>query len=278
MIIDVPEGSTFPYLNITMNTLNKYLRFGIILALVLLCGNSRSEKVEDKESEYPSHDKWDELLKKHVKAEGLVDYKGFISDKNKLEDYITLLGNTTPQKKKWSREEQLSFWINAYNAFTVKLIVDNYPLKSIKNLNPVLSIPTVRSIWSKKIFVIGGEPISLDQIEHGILRKEFEEPRIHFAVNCASFSCPVLRAEAYLPEKINEQLEEQTVLFLNDSNRNIITADNPKISKIFSWFTKDFKKNGTVIDFLNQYVQDVKIERGADIDYLNYDWKLNEAK
>ncbi len=240
--------------------------------------HSTSADNEKTSSKPPSHVAWDKLLKKHVKSGGLVDYKGFKANSAELQRYLDLLDANKPDESEWSREEQLAYWINAYNAFTIKLIVDNYPVKSIKDLNPVLSIPTVRSIWSKKLFRIGGELISLDEIEHGILRKKFEEPRIHFAINCASFSCPVLRAEAYFSEKINEQLEEQTVLFLNDPTRNIITTDNPKVSKIFSWFKKDFKKNGTVIDFLNQYVKDVKVDRGADLDYLDYDWKLNEAK
>lgn len=261
-----------------MKNLSLYLKIGILGALLFCCGSSHSAEYYENESPSPSHEIWDALLKNHVNKEGFVDYKGFLSDKEDLERYLNILDSVRPNAESWTKEERLAFWINAYNAFTIKLIIDNYPLKSIKDLNPLLSIPTVRSIWSKKIFSVGGDKVSLDEIEHGILRKKFNEPRIHFAVNCASFSCPVLRAEAYFPSKINEQLEEQTVLFINDSERNIITANNPKISKIFSWFTKDFKRNGTVIDFLNQYTKDVKIGRGADLDYLDYDWRLNEAE
>jgi len=261
-----------------MKNLSLYLKVGVLSILLFSCSRSHSAKYYKNESQAPSHEIWDTLLKKYVNKDGFVNYKGFLVDKQKLKNYLAVLDKSKPNDKNWTREERLAFWINAYNAFTVKLILDNYPLKSIKDLNPLLSIPTVRTIWSKKLFSVGGEKISLDEIEHGILRKRFEEPRIHFAVNCASFSCPVLRAEAYFPSKINEQLEQQAVLFINDDERNIITADNPKISKIFSWFTKDFKRNGTVIDFLNQYTKDVKIGRGADLDYLDYDWKLNEAE
>ena len=261
-----------------MRNISTYIKLYSVALFLLWCVQLRSEEFPKASATAPSHAQWDALLKKHVRSDGLVDYKGFTADKNKLEEYLDLLSNNAPDRKTWSEEEQLAYWINAYNAFTIKLIVDNYPLKSIKDLNPVLSIPTVRSIWSKKLFKIGGKSTSLDDIEHGILRKEFEEPRIHFAVNCASFSCPVLRAEAYIPGKINEQLEEQTVLFINDDKRNVITKDNPQVSKIFSWFTKDFKRNGSVIDFLNQYTKNVQIDRGADLDYLDYNWRLNEAE
>lgn len=261
-----------------INLPGRLLRLVALTVLILACGRSHSAEFGEDIHLVISHNLWDDLLKKHVKTDGLVDYKGFISDKERFDQYLTMLDENEPNEESWSREQQLAYWINAYNAFTVKLIIDNYPLKSIKDLNPILSIPTIRSIWSKKLFTIGGKEISLDEIEHDILRKKFQEPRIHFAINCASFSCPVMRAEAYIPSKIDEQLEQQTVLFLNDPRRNVITTDNPKVSKIFSWFSKDFKRNGTVIDFINKYLKDVQIDRGADLDYLDYDWKLNEAE
>jgi hypothetical protein len=155
----------------------------------------------------PSHQAFDELLKKHVTKDGIVDYKGFIQDKAKLEKYLDLLSNNAPDRGKWSKDEQLAYWINAYNAFTVKLIVDNYPVKSIQDFIPTVKIPLVNTVWHIKFFKIGGKEASLDEIEHKILRKEFEEPRIHFAINCASFSCPPLLNEAFFPEKIDQQLD-----------------------------------------------------------------------
>ncbi|MTI38173.1 DUF547 domain-containing protein, partial [Fulvivirga lutimaris] len=148
---------------------------------------------------------------------------------------------------------------------------------SIQDLHPTIYIPLVRTVWHKKFFKIGGVEMNLDEIEHDILRKEFDEPRIHFAINCASFSCPPLRNEAFTADKIDKQLEEQAVNFVNDSERNKITAERAEISKIFSWFTKDFTKEVSLIQFLNKYSK-VELKENARIDYLDYDWSLNDNK
>ena len=219
----------------------------------------------------PSHETWDELLKEYVNEDGFIDYKGIISEKVKFESYLDLLSNNS-----WSENEKLAYWINVYNAFTVKLIIDNYPIESIKDLNPTLSIPTVNTVWTKESFKIGGEDFSLDRVEHKILREEFEEPRIHFAINCASFSCPVLRAEAFKAEKIEVQLEEQARAFINDPQRNKITKSEVEASKIFSWFGGDFKKGQTLIQFLNKYAE-VNIDENAEVDFMDYQWSLNDA-
>lgn len=225
----------------------------------------------------PSHQIWDELLQKHVRANGMVDYKGFIKDGEKLQKYLDLLSKGAPDPNKWSRDERLAYWINAYNAFTIKLIIDNYPVESIQDLHPTIKIPLVNTVWHKKFFKIGGEEASLDEIEHDILRKRFDEPRIHFAINCASFSCPPLRAEAYKSEKLDKQLDEMAVRFVNDDKRNDIKADQAEVSKIFSWFTKDFTKNGSLREYLNKY-SNVKLNKDADIDYMEYDWSLNDVE
>ncbi|WP_297335569.1 DUF547 domain-containing protein [Algoriphagus sp.] len=223
----------------------------------------------------PNHQLWDQLVKKHVRPDGLVDYPGFIKDKVQLEKYLQLLSENAPDRKTWTREEQLAYWINAYNAFTVKLISDNYPVESIRDLGPKLKIPLIKDVWHYKFFKIGGEESSLDEIEHGILRKEFEEPRIHFAINCASISCPRLHNEAFVPEKINEQLDFVARQFINDPQRNKIAKDQIELSSIFSWFKGDFTKKGSLIDFLNQYSK-VKISPNASIKHLDYNWSLNE--
>lgn len=238
----------------------------------LSCGSSELGQLN---SSAPSHQAFDELLKKHVSKDGIVNYKGFIQDKAKLDKYLDLLSNNAPDRGKWSKEEQLAYWINAYNAFTVKLIVDNYPVKSIQDLHPTVKIPLVNTVWHIKFFKIGGKEASLDEIEHKILRKEFEEPRIHFAINCASFSCPPLLNEAFFPEKIDQQLDKVAITFVNDTKRNKITADKVEISSIFSWFKGDFTKNGSLIDYLNQY-STTKIKPNAKVSHLDYDWSLNE--
>jgi hypothetical protein len=223
----------------------------------------------------PSHQLWDDLVKAHVKPNGMVNYRGFIQDKTKLELYLKLISENAPDRKTWSKNEQLAYWINAYNAFTVKLIVDNYPTESIRDLGPKLKIPLIKDVWHYKFFKIGGEESSLDEIEHSILRKEFDEPRIHFAINCASVSCPPLLNEAFVADRIDAQLEKVTTAFINDPVRNKITSDEIQISSIFSWFKGDFTKNGSLIDFLNNYSK-VKIKPSAKISHMDYNWNLNE--
>lgn len=223
----------------------------------------------------PSHQLWDQLVKTYVKPNGMVDYKGFIKDKAKLEQYLKLISDNAPDRKSWSKNQQLAYWINAYNAFTVKLIVDNYPTQSIRDLGPKLKIPLIKDVWHYKFFKIGGVESSLDEIEHSILRKEFDEPRIHFAINCASVSCPPLLNEAFVAEKLESQLQKVAVLFINDPTRNKITSDNARISSIFFWFKGDFTKKESLIDFLNRYSK-LKIKSNAKVSYLDYNWNLNE--
>jgi hypothetical protein len=222
-----------------------------------------------------AHQMFNDLLYKHVSKEGKVNYRGFIQDKSKLQVYLDLLSANPPDKKAWTKNEQLAYWINAYNAFTIKLIIDNYPVKSIQDLHPKLKIPLVNTVWHIKFFSIGGKETSLDEIEHQILRKEYDEPRIHFAINCASFSCPVLMNEAYQAEKMEVQLDHAARTFINDPKRNKLGKDNVQISWIFSWFKGDFTKNSTLIGFLNKYAQ-VPINSNAKITHLKYDWSLNE--
>ena len=246
----------------------------LLVILFFTCGKPKTSYAQS--LSVPDHGSWTQLLQKHVRSSGLVDYKGFVADQDKLRAYTEILSNNPPAAS-WSDEDQIAYWINAYNAFTVKLIVDNYPVKSIKDLNPSLSIPTVRSIWTKEWFQIGGEDFSLDRIEHKILRKDFEEPRIHFAVNCASISCPNLRAEAYEGEILDTQLTEQTRLFLADNSRNKISEHSVVVSKIFSWFGGDFKKGQSLIDFLNKYTS-TTIDKDAKVRFMSYDWNLNEIE
>lgn len=265
-----------------MTNYKTYL-FSILALFFLSCQNSNSESngIENvsgnarSEIAPPSHQAWDDLVSQYVDSKGMVDYKGFLKDKAKLDAYLNTLSKNPPDRNSWSKDEQMAYWINAYNAFTVKLIVDNYPTESIKDLGPALKIPLISDVWHYKFFKIGGEEFSLDEIEHGILRKEFSEPRIHFAVNCASFSCPPLLNEAFMPSTLNEQLEKQAVAFINDGVRNKISKNSVEISSIFSWFKGDFTKNGKLIDFLNKYSK-VEIDSKAKISYLDYDWSLNE--
>lgn len=255
-----------------MKKIYSILMVVLTIAIVSCSGSNESFAGSPKA---PEHTIWNELLNKYVAENGLINYKGFISEKAKLESYLDVLSNTAPGDA-WTENEKLAYWINAYNAFTVKLIVDNYPLESIKDLNPTISVPTVNTVWAKDWFQIGGKDFSLDRIEHKILRKDFEEPRIHFAVNCASISCPVLRAEAYTADKVDKQLDEQARIFLNDPTRNKITENKLEVSKIFSWFGGDFKKGQTLVEFIDQYTE-VDIADKAKVRFMKYDWNLNDT-
>lgn len=248
------------------------IHFVLFLSIILLSCQSSVPGMAG--TNPPSNKSWNELLKANVSADGKVNYKGFIKEKAKLEAYVKSISENAPDRKNWSKDEQLAYWINAYNAFTIKLIVDNYPVESIKDLGPKLKIPLIKDVWHYKFFKIGGQESSLDEIEHSILRKEFEEPRIHFAINCASVSCPPLLNEAFEAATINSQLDKVAKGFIN-SSRNKITPEAIQISPIFSWFKGDFTKNGSLIDFLNKYSR-VKIKSDAKVSNLDYDWNLND--
>lgn len=220
-----------------------------------------SEKVLD---EATDHNKWNALLQKNVSKDGTVNYKAFQKDGKELQSYLDELSARVPNRS-WSRNAILAYWINTYNAFTVKLILDNMPIKSIKDIN---------NPWGKKFISLANKKYSLEEIEHEILRK-MDEPRIHFAINCASFSCPNLLNSAYTETKLEQQLNTVAKSFINDKSKNSITANKIEISKIFDWFAGDFKKEGSVISFLNQY-SSIKINPKAKLNYKDYNWSLND--
>lgn len=211
-----------------------------------------------------SHQKWEALLKKYVSESGKVKYKEFLNDWDQLRSYLSELKNNPPENS-WDRSQKLAFWINAYNAFTIDLILRNYPLNSIKD---------IKDPWDQRLWQIGDKWYTLNQIEHDILRK-MDEPRIHFAIVCASLSCPNLKPYAFESSNIETQLTEVTQEFLSDPTKNIISEQELKISKIFQWFAKDFKLDGNLIDFLNKYTE-TNISPNASIRFLNYNWALNE--
>lgn len=222
-----------------------------------------------------SHELFDALLKKHVDDSGLVSYTAFQADRKRLDEYLELLTSNPPNDQHWTTSEKLAYWINLYNAFTIDLILDYYPVESIKDIGSKVQVPFVNTPWDIKFIEIDGEKYDLNNIEHNILRKIFQEPRIHFAINCASMSCPKLRKEAYVASKLEQQLQEQAVEFLNDPVRNHISPEKAEVSKIFQWFSGDFTKSGSLREFLNQYTAQ-KIMEDADIGYMDYDWTINE--
>ncbi len=213
------------------------------------------------------HSSFDQLLKKHVSPEGNVNYNGFKSDWGILRNYIKKLGEITPASYHWGngKEEQLAYWMNAYNAMTIDLILRHQPVESIKD---------IKDPWDQRFWKLGDKYYNLNEIEHKILRK-MGDARIHFGINCASFSCPPLLNEAFTADKVDTQLDQLSRTFINDSKRNTITVNSIEVSKIFTWFAKDFKTNGTLIDFLNQY-SNITIAPNAKKRYKEYDWTLNK--
>lgn len=227
-----------------------------------------------------SHDIWNGLVKKYVNNDGMVNYKGFQKDEATLDKYLELVQNNAPDEKTWSKDEQLAYWINAYNAFTVKLILNNYDkgLKSIKDIGASIKIPFVNTPWDVKFIEIGGKKMDLNNIEHGIVRKKFDnEFRIHFALVCAAKSCPKLRNEAYIADRLNAQLEDQGKDFLNDPKKNMISKTNASLSKILAiWYKGDFTKGGKdLVDIVNRFSK-TQLDKGASVSSLDYNWDLNE--
>lgn len=225
------------------------------------------------------------VLKKYVQN-GRVNYNDLRNDPD-LAKYISFLESSNPENFT-NDKERLAFWINAYNAYTLKIICDHYPVKSINDLHSggtVLGHVFKTTIWDKEIVVINHKNTSLNNIEHKIIRPEFKDFRTHFALVCASKSCPSLRSEAYEGLKLNQQLDDQAKLFLTDPFRNRfdVAARKASISKIFDWYQNDFGKDKSeVLVVISKYLPD-QIRKSIqsapdkwDVDYLDYDWSLNE--
>lgn len=238
------------------------------------------------------HQAWDALLKKHVVnvrggQASLVDYAGMKRDAPQLVRYLeTLAGVSGAEFDRWDKPAQLAFLINAYNATTVHLIVGAYPdLTSIKDLGT-----SFRSPWKKPVIRLLDQVRSLDDIEHGLIRGSgrYQDPRIHFAVNCASIGCPALRPEAYVASRLDAQLDLAARQFLSDRTRNRHAGGMLMVSGIFKWYRADFEAGWhgarRLGDFLALYGAELELDAGAlarlangdlKIGHLDYDWRLN---
>ncbi|MCH8314236.1 MAG: DUF547 domain-containing protein [Nitrospinae bacterium] len=225
---------------------------------------------------------WDALLKTHVGTatrDGVVlntvAYKSLKADPG-LKKVTEGLKTASLDGLK-TKEEKLSFWINTYNILAVKVVVDNYPVKSIKDVGSLF-----KSVWKRPAGVVAGKERSLDEVEHEILRK-MGEPRIHVAIVCASVSCPDLRKEAYTPERLNEQLDDQVKKFLENTGKGMKINGKKKriyVSSIFKWFEGDFESQGGVTKFISQHVSPSRQKSlkdfGGKLKYLDYNWDLND--
>lgn len=243
------------------------------------------------------HVAWTALLRKHVRLvrggqATQVAYAGVKTDRASLKAYLDgLSAVTTATLGAWGKPERQAFLINAYNAFTVELILTRYPeLKSIKDLGSLLSSP-----WKQKWIALLGDRVSLDDIEHAMLRKrgDYDDPRVHFAVNCASIGCPALREEAFVAARLDAQMDEQTLRFMSDRTRNRFNVQRGRLelSKIFDWYGEDFRLGhrsiGSLPAFAARYADqlaDAPADReriragGADIVFTDYDWALNDVR
>ncbi|MGC9523968.1 MAG: DUF547 domain-containing protein [Limnospira sp.] len=234
-----------------------------------------------------SYDDYGMVLQTYVDDRGQVDYKALTANPQALERFNAALAYLSRDTyESWTEAEQIAFWINAYNSLTLQAIIANYPTQSIRD---------IPGVWKWLKFEVMGEEITLDEIEHQVLRKEFDEPRIHMGLVCASIGCPILRREPYVGGELNRQLDEQTRKFLALEQNFKIDRDQNKVhlSSIFKWFGDDFKnryggmekfagteKEKAVLHFTSQYLDERNREYlvggGYDIQYLDYDWSLNE--
>ncbi len=226
------------------------------------------------------------VLKTYVNEQGLVNYSALQANPGLLKNFNASFGKVSPNTyQTWSEAEKIAFLINAYNAFTLESIIDQKPLKK--------SIREIPGVWKGRRFLIVGESRTLDEIEHSILRKEFNEPRIHTALVCAAISCPPLRTEPYTGEKLNSQLDDQVQKWLSSHGLKIDRSQNRvELSAIFKWFGEDWQKTyavkdkftgnekeQAVLNFVSHYVsadnRDYLTQGNYKIGYLDYNWALN---
>ncbi|MDH4172351.1 MAG: DUF547 domain-containing protein [Betaproteobacteria bacterium] len=226
------------------------------------------------------HAAWNALVQKHVtvlpgKHASQVDYAGMARDRAALKSYLDGLSRVTRAEfDAWAKNERKAFLINAYNAFTVEKILTRWPdIASIWDFGKIFGNP-----FKDDFFTLLGAPMTLDGIEHGTLRKPgaYDDPRVHYAVNCASIGCPMLREEAYAAGRLEAQLDEQALRFLSDRSRNRFRDGRLEVSKIFDWFKEDFEPREK---YFARYAQALGYPGGpVPIDFLDYDWSLNDLR
>lgn len=233
------------------------------------------------------HSSYGKVLHAYL-TDGKVDYASLKNQRNQLDAYVKSLSELSKKDyENMGPHEKIAFWINAYNAVAIQLVIDHRPLQ--KRLSwralafPENSIQQIPNVWNREVLEVFGEKQSLNHIEHKILRKEFREPRVHFALVCASLGCPILRGEPYDGTELNAQLEDQVRNFILDSKkvRYDEQTDALYLSPIFKWFRSDFERNGGVIAFVKTHWPNEtkeKISEKTKIEWLHYDWSLNERR
>jgi len=235
------------------------------ITLFALCAfTSFSQKQEPIPQESVSHQQWEDLLKLYVNVPGNVNYEGFKRDKEKLEAYLSYI-KSMPIQDEWTDDAKKAYWLNVYNAYVVKTVVDNYPIKSIND---------VKNAFEQKIIAIGEkDTYSLNDVE-AILRK-MKDPRVHFGMTKGAMSSPKLSNIAFTFLNVEARLEALAINFLNTPNKNLISTEEVKLNEIFKTYAKDFPSKGALIDFLNKYSR-AEIDPKAKISYLEFNWNLNK--
>jgi len=256
------------------NSLNLTLLVMLSLALTATTAPAGTPAQASPEQAAPLHATFDRLLDTYVR-DGAVDYKAWSGsdvDKAALGDYVEQLTELDPEQ--WPAHDALAYWINLYNAATLRLVLGNYPLASIKDLGGFLKT----SPWERKVVIVGGRELTLNEIENKIIRPTFADPRIHFALNCASMGCPPLAAEAYIPARLGEQLDTACRTALNRDQWVRVDGETIMLTKIFDWYGDDFRANGgTVLGFVRRY-HDGSLPKGdPKIQFMSYDWSLNQT-
>ena len=227
-----------------------------------------------------THEFFGRTLSQYV-SDGEVNYAGLKRNRTNLDRYLRGLGEVTePDFRKWTDQQRLAYYLNLYNADTLQLIIDNYPVTSIKKIGSFWKGP-----WDQPAVKLFGKTITLNNLEHDIIRKQFDDPRVHFALVCAAKGCPPLREEPYVADRMNEQLDDQGRRFLGQSSKNRVSAKDGivHLSPIFKWYGDDFvKKSGSVLlsvrPFFPEKTREVLLRGKYSIAYTTYDWSLNEAK
>ena len=257
----------------TMNLARQILSTTLLAAALTLTASTAAADFDH------SHALLDQVLKAHVQ-DALVNYPALKANPKDLNAYLDQLAAVTEADfQKWPEKQQLAYLINLYNAATLRLILDHYPIASIKKIGGFLSGP-----WKQEVVRLFGKTTTLGAVEHEILRVKYTEPRVHFAIVCAAYGCPPLRSEAYVADRLGQQLDDQGKRFLGTAAKNSVDARARVLylSPIFKWFSEDFeKKSGSVIKFVAPFFPDdarKEIDKGGlKIKYTGYDWSLNDS-
>jgi len=246
----------------------------LVMALATTLGMSpRPIPSGDPKEALARHDQYGELLGRYVRKGG-VDYVSWVADQGDaraLGNYVDELSALNPSD--WPREDGMAYWINLYNAVTVHLVLENYPLESIKDIGGFLR----KSPWKRHLVTVGERKLSLNDIENEIIRPTFQDPRIHFALNCASIGCPVLQPRPFLPSSLDDDLDSACDVAINGERWVRVTPKGVQLTKIFDWYKDDFTEIG-VIAFINRYRVGNEIDPNARISYQDYDWSLNRIE